>query len=432
MQKRAPLTDENTDVGLSAKQFQDALEKLKKGVRFGYTCNQKNLQGLRLSKEVEMALLNRTCYLPTPEPLTTVTKILPVTIEMDLSPSGGRLPPIITVNNPDWDPSPSSKHELDDGPPSGFRTDLILYQKMRLLRIFNDAPFDVIFYSNLHNFYANMGNAINAVISGEYIKHWPKLERNLNEPDGSPCQGGIPIPFSANLPKEGQELHERVGSITEFLESAQTEMSAACFYCGDEETLRAGIINFEMPHPITRELTWFSAMTCSHLLAAHVINNWQEWNLQIAPLVAGSKETYTLILEEAFANEVIEWMMANMPQKSFAVPASNLVFGVSRAQLDLDTDGHSAYGPDQWHSSYMCKQENPDLSRKYSAGAEIMLTYGLLPQEVSKDRAAAVFTAAQGLDTTDNTKEMQKKLQRDAKAEVESDMNEFSFSKLAI
>lgn len=432
MQKRAPLTDENTNVGLNAKQFQDALEKLKSGVRFGYTCNQTNLKKLKLDPGVLNHLLNRTCYLPTPEPLTTVSKILPVEIVIDLSPEAGRHPQIITVSDPNWDPSPSSKTELDNGPPHGYRTDVILYQKMRILRIYNNSPFDLVFYCNLHNFYANMTDAINATAQGKVVTQWPTLRRTLDEPDGSPCRGGIPLLFSENMPEEGIEIQEKDGTITQFLDSAQTDMSAACYYCADESIIRGGIVEFEMPHPVTRKLAWFSAMSCGHIVASHVIHNWEEWNLQVTPLVDNSQNTFTLLLEKSFTDEVIQWMIQNMPQKSFAVPTSNVVFGVARHNLDQDEQGRSHHGPDSWRSSYKCRTENPNLSGQYRVKAEVMLTYGLLPQELPKDKPFGLFSAGEQMATTNNSKEMHKKLQREAKLEVESDLTEFSFSKLSL
>lgn len=420
MQKRPALTDENTaEVGLSAQQFQEALKAKQAGVRFVYTCSQANLKGLSLPHKVLVDLLNQTCYLPTPEPLTTVRKIIPVKFDLDLA-NRTDLPPTLKMELGAWDPSPANKLEIVNGPPAGFRKDFILLQKIRIRRIWNTAPFGALFRSNLCEFYQGMQDAIADESFGRPGVEWPTFSRSLTEKDGSD------LFFTANVPEEGVDLPPKIGEITQDLESATGEMSAACFYCRDPENLRNGLVEFEMPHPVTRALTWFIGMCCTHLVATYAVTNWKLLNLQIGPLVEKSTNTYTYIMERDLCNELIASMVEEMPKKSFAVPSDSLVFGTQRHPMPTGTQ-------DVWHANVRLEPANADLYRRFTIKSDVELSYALLPESLRRNRPLGLDSAGPAMASYNNKSKMAKRLEKSAQAAVEADMlAEFSFTKLHI
>jgi hypothetical protein len=421
MRKRPALTDERAaEVGLSADRFQNALKTQKEGVKFVFTFSQADLKRLGLQKKVLIELLNKTCYLPTPDPLTVVKKILDVKFTLDLREGQPTLPPIVTMQFPDFDPAPANRTELQNGPPGGFRTDYILFQSLRVHRVWNNGPFGVAFRANLFDFYQKMLNAIADESVGRAGVQWPQFQTELADSDVQD------LFLTANLPEEGAELPLKVGQLTQNLEAAQGEMSAACFYCADEQLVRNGLVDFEMPHPVTQKLTWFTAMCCGHLLAAHAVTNWKHYNLQIAPLSDGAKQTFTYVMEKSLADQLITDLKVEMPRKSFAVPSNGLTFGVSRHPFPPNEQ-------DMWRSRTRIEPADADLNKEFVVKAEVEIVYALLPETAPSKLSIGLFSAAPYLANFSNIEEMSKRLEKAAESAIQAEMlAEFSFSNLHI
>ncbi len=423
MRKRPTLTDESAaEAGLNADQFQNALKVQKSGVKFIFTCSQANLKRLQLGKGVLIQLLNQTCYKPTSDPLTTVRKILDVGFKLDLRAGQPSLPPVVVFELPDFNPAPANRTELQNGPPAGFRTDVILFKSLRVHRVWNTAPFGVAFRSNVFDFYQRMVSAIADESAGRGAK-WPAFQSGLK---GTIEADTLDLFLTANIPAEGHELSPRDGQLTQDLAAAQDETSAACFYCADEQSLRSGLVEFEMPHPVTQKPTWFTAMCCAHIIAAHAVTNWKHYNFQVGPLVAGSAETYTYIMEKSDAEMLIVDIQKEMPRKSFAVPSDGLAFGVSRHP---PAPGEA----DLWRSRARTEPADANLNQEFMVKAEVELVYALLPDSLPRNRPIGMISAAPHLASYDNTRDMAKKLEQAAEDEVQADLlAEFSFKKLQV
>lgn len=433
MQKRTAITAEDAaTANISAAKFHASLEQEKKGVRFVYTLSRANLESLQLPKALFIELMNKTCFLPTQEPMTTVQKVLEVEIEMDLRKP--QQPPVITAPALKWNPAPASRHERLSGPPDGFRTDYIIYQKMRVQRVWNTAPFIPILCSNLHNFYTRMVRALSETSSGNTKAVFPEFETALLKKDGKGyVRSGLKVVIPPCTKPEGLEIPAASGEITEFLKGAQEHTSALSFYAAERERLERGMVHFPWKHPVSGELVDFVAMSCGHIVFTHAVQNWSEWQLQIGPLVAASaqQETFTVFMEKSLAGELITYLHEKLSRKSFAVPSDRIVFGVGRRdQLVPSEDAPPGYEVEHWRFQQGCEPANADLNGRFLVRAQIVLTYALLPAE--EPRALFDCGSAEYAAHFNNEKLLAEELAERARNETNAELMEFSFTKLKL
>lgn len=430
MQKRTAITAADVETAnISAAKFHASLEQEKKGVRFVYTLSRANLESLKLPKQLFIELMNKTCFLPVEEPMTTVQKVLEVEIELDLL---RRQPPVITAPPLKWNPAPASRHERLAGPPDGFRTDYIIYQRMRVQRVWNTAPFIPILCSNLHNFYTRMVRALSETSTGNTKAVFPKFEADLHKKDGKGyVRTGMKVVIPPTTKPEGLEIPAANGEITELLKGAQEHTSALSFYAADRERLERGMVHFQWKHPVSGQLVDFVGMSCGHIVFTHAVQNWSEWQLQIGPLVTNSQETFTVFMEKSLAGELITYLHEKLSHKSFAVPSDRIVFGVGRRdQLVAPDDAPPGYEVEHWHFQHGCQPADADLNGKFVVRAEIQLTYALLPAE--EPRALFDCGSAQYAAHFNNEKLIAEELAERARTEANADLMEFSFTKLKL
>lgn len=384
--QRQPAAAASARPGVSAAKFKERLEQLKAGVRFVYTCDSKDIASLKL-ENAQRKYLQRNLDRPGERgvPVKIVEKIREVEFLIDLE-NNQRLPRLLTRAWNHWDVSPKSL-ELIEGPSlMEHRNDVILYQKLEVLRTKNTAPFGLAFYSNLHQHFKDLTLAL-AQKTRNNACEYPVFNADVDP--SAPA-----FHLKPNTP-DWQEVKSTADQqLTRFLPIMDAELSSATFYSSQAENLQRGMTPVRLPHPINGRPTDYMAMSYCHIVFQQVKKNWEQWKVQVSPLDGertNLSHDYMVLLEKSLVDEVIEWCQKELPPQTSVVDSQKIMFAMGRYYQKPRADVNTPEGFYwDWRSTKNCNPPDANLHQIFKCSVEIKLTYALLPRVLQKDAALLI------------------------------------------
>lgn len=425
--KRTPvgnLSEQEKAAAQEKQLFAETLKKLKAGAIVAFTTSIKGLEQLRVGKPVTQAI-KKFCgktNASVKDLFTRVNKLVTLDWEIDLRDGVGPNSALLVQRLDNFDPMPCGPLELVGGQQQYEPfSDRILFHNLEITEVTHDAPFELCFSSNVHDYVRETINTIGN--SKAYIEKKEKHEpfATLKE---FPTRESM-LQLDPKLTRYRPPTNDRKllnvdrkddgESGRRMLANFQPEMASICAII-DSENIWNGTVSFQMQHPISSRMMDFVAMHYTHVLAIFGVQNWRAWNLTIGPL-PGTHTTVTsnlviFIFEKPFAEKLAAELVADFPQRPPLFPTNSMSFGICRTIEDSDS----------WVIPQWCTEEiktAEDLANIYHVSITILLEYSLLPRSIGR-RALLMQAAghAQMGIGYDNVKEHARELKDQARAEI--------------
>ena len=438
--KRTPVGDLSEQDKATEKEkllFAEALTKLKAGAIMAFNVSIKGLEQLRISKK-ETREIEKWCGKPNASVkglFTRINKLITLKWEIDLRDGVGPDTALLVQRLINFDVMPRSLELVSGQQQYEPRSDRILFHNFEITEVTHDAPFELCFSSNVHDYVCETISSI-----GDpkiYIEKKEKHESfaTLKE---FPTRDGM-IVFAPRLtnfrPPENErrllniDRTDEENSHRRLLANFQPEMASICAII-DEENIWNGTVSFQMQHPISKGMTDFVAMHFTHVLSIFAVQNWKQWNLAMGPL----PETHCTvdsnlvihIYPKEFCERLAKELVADFPQRPPLFPSDSLSFGICRT-IEDDMS---------WVNPFWCEKEiktEEDLKNIYHVAGTILLDYSLLPRSIGRRALlmAAAGHAQLGI-AYNNVKEHERELKDQAHAEVAKGKVEVDLSKIDV
>jgi hypothetical protein len=426
--KRTPVgatqTEQEKAVERDKILFAETLNRLKAGAIIAFNTSIKGLDQLRVGKEKKREI-EKFCGKANASVkglFTRINKLITLEWEVDLRDGVGPDTALLVQQLLNFDVMPCGPLELVSGQQQYRpRDDKILFHNFEVTEVTHDAPFELCFASNIHDYVVDTISAIGdpKVYVEKKEKHEPFA--TLKEFPSRDSMMILGPRLTKYRPPENERRLLNIDRTDEenthrrLLANFQPEMAAICAIM-DKENIWNGTVVFQMQHPISKGMTDFVAMHFTHVMAIFAVQNWKQWNLAMGPLPeTHCTVTSNLVIHiypKDFCDKLAAELVADFPQRPPLFPSNSMSFGICRTIEDDSS----------WVIPFWCEKDiatAEDLRHKYHVAITILLDYSLLPQSIGRRALlmAAAGHAQLGI-AYDNTKEHERELKDQAQAEL--------------